>query len=399
MAAKKQSATQKPSAKKKTTASGRTASNGAKKNSSQKTAAKMQTAPSDFGGACKGGTGHRNQMWAIILFALGILLTVLAFFEGSSGWKVCHDILRGLFGPISFGVGPCVIYLAVIITLGKESVSAEGKVWQTLVLLILLCGISQLFFGLPEGDTFLKKLLNFYQKGAQLKSGGLMAAILAWAADAVCRGDGRRRGDPDSVGLCVPYADLRKHPGGTFPFLRQTRQAAGGELQCPPGTAGGSGAGPDERHRYSHRRGGCPHAGAPVFSPTQSFDKALEHFKEDPRELRRRKKEAKKLCVDPETGELEEKQETLADPVEKPTEKVPETSAPIFTVDPERAPSEPVEKPIPKKPVNPDSLWSAPLPPSALAALDGKKEEEPLPFDPDEPEESYVDEAVFDAPS
>ena len=128
MAAKKQSATQKPSAKKKTTASGRTASNGAKKNSSQKTAAKMQTARRTSAELAREEREHRNQMWAIILFALGILLTVLAFFEGSSGWKVCHDILRGLFGPISFGVGPCVIYLAVIITLGKESVSAEARV-------------------------------------------------------------------------------------------------------------------------------------------------------------------------------------------------------------------------------------------------------------------------------
>ena len=37
----------------------------------------------------------------------------------------------------------------------------------------------------------------------------------------------------------------------------------------------------------------------PVFSPNQSFDKALENFKEDPKELRRRKKEARKLGVDP----------------------------------------------------------------------------------------------------
>lgn len=397
MAAKKQSATQKPSAKKKTTASGRTASNGAKKNSSQKTAAKMQTARRTSAELAREEREHRNQMWAIILFALGILLTVLAFFEGSSGWKVCHDILRGLFGPISFGVGPCVIYLAVIITLGKESVSAEGKVWQTLVLLILLCGISQLFFGLPEGDTFLKKLLNFYQKGAQLKSGGLMAAILAWPLMRFAGG---------TVGAAVIQILL------VFVFLMLISGStlAGLFRSCakPVKQLGESyNARREQREEAERARMSAidiPIDGEdalmpehPVFSPTQSFDKALEHFKEDPRELRRRKKEAKKLCVDPETGELEEKQETLADPVEKPTEKEPETSASIFTVDPERAPSEPVEKPIPKKPVNPNSLWSAPLPPSALAALDGKKEEEPLPFDPDEQEESYVDEAVFDA--
>ena len=63
----------------------------------------------------------------------------------------------------------------------------------------------------------------------------------------------------------------------------------------------------EERVRMSQidipMEGDAPMPEQPVFSPNQSFDKALENFREDPRELRRRKKEAKKLGVDPETAE------------------------------------------------------------------------------------------------
>lgn len=319
---------------------------------------------------------RRNQMWAIILFALGILVTVLALFEGSSGWKVCHDVLRGLFGPISFGVGPCIIYLAVIITLGKENVSAEGKVWQTLALLVLLCGISQLFFGLPEGEGFFKKLLSFYIDGTKLKSGGLLAAVLSWPLMRFAGG---------VVGAAVIQVLL------VFVFLMLISGSTliGLFRSCakPVKQIGESYSARRERREEEERArmtaidipvdgGEPPMPEHPVFSPNQSFDKALENFKEDPRELRRRKREARKLGVDPETGEVVEKNPAAEIPSEIPA-------------------ADPVP---PAKPVNPDSLWSTPLPPSEINAIGGEKNpEEPFPFEPDEPDTGHVDVGAFDA--
>ena len=113
---------------------------------------------------------RKNQMWAVVLFALGILLTALALISGGSGWLMLHNLLRGIFGPISYVVGPLVAGLAVILTLGKENLSAGTKAWQTLVLVVLLCGVSQLFYGLPEKEGFFAKLFSFYTDGVALKS-------------------------------------------------------------------------------------------------------------------------------------------------------------------------------------------------------------------------------------
>ncbi len=362
MAAKKEAASKKTSGKKPASSGRKTSGKKAPSSGTKKTSAELARQERE----------RRNQMWAIILFALGILVTVLALFEGSSGWKACHDILRGLFGPMSFGVGPCIIYLAVIITVGKENISAQGKIWQMLILLVLLCGIAQLFFGLPDGNGFIQKLLSFYIDGTKLESGGLLAAILCWP---LMRFAGGVVGaaviqillvfvflmlisGSTLIGLFRSCAKPVKQIGETYTAHRERREE-------------------EERARMTAIDipvdGEVPMPEHPVFSPNQNFDKALENFQADPKELRRRRKEARKAGIDPDTGELLD---------QKPTEKTP----PVPSAD------EVVSEPVPPaKQVNPDSLWGAPLSPSAIAALDPKEQ------DSSQTEENHMDVDAFDA--
>ncbi|MBR6790716.1 MAG: DUF87 domain-containing protein [Oscillospiraceae bacterium] len=67
-----------------------------------------------------------------------------------------------------------------MITLEKEHSEVHVRIWQMIGMLILLCGIAQLVYGEPTGETFFKKLANFYANGVQMKSGGLLAAVLCW---------------------------------------------------------------------------------------------------------------------------------------------------------------------------------------------------------------------------
>ena len=59
----------------------------------------------------------RNQMYAVLLFALGILLLCLAVVEGGGAWKAVHSFLLGCFSWCAFLVGPIVIYTAVMIAM------------------------------------------------------------------------------------------------------------------------------------------------------------------------------------------------------------------------------------------------------------------------------------------
>lgn len=380
---------------------------------------------------------HRNQMWAVVLFAVGILLTALALIPGGSGWLFLHNFLRGLFGPVSYAVGPVTIYLAVIITLGRENLSAVSKVWQLVFLLILLCGISQLFFGLPDGKNFGTQLISFFIDGISLKSGGLFAAVLGWP---LMRFAGGALG-AGIIQILLVFVFLMLISGSTLLNFFETcakpvqhleksyvarRERVVEEEQSRPTNIDipMSGEGP-----------GMP--AHPVMSPNANFDRALENFRMDPKELRRRKKEAEKLGlkIDPLTGEVleegtrqpsvpeqpSESQEPSRNPFRpdqhldarslwgappappekaemeaelEPVEQPKEPEKPVFTLESGKAlqPETPVKQVV-SKPTNPDSLWSAPLSPSQIRELDGKEAEE-LPFEPDE--DSHVNTTAFD---
>lgn len=385
---------------------------------------------------------RRNQMAAVILFAVGILVTALALIPGGSGWLALHNFLRGLFGPVSYLVGPVVIYLAVILTLGREKLSAGGKVWQMVVLILLLCGISQLFFGLPDEKTFFTRLASFFLDGIHLKSGGLMAALVGWP---LMRFAGGALGagiiqillvfvfvmlisGSTLKGFFTTCAKPVRHIERTYTVNRERREEAQarGTARIDIPMAG------EESEMPAH----------PVMAPDKNFDQALEKFRMDPKELRRRKKEAEKLGlkVDPLTGEVLE--DTFRTVPTRPAETVskpdPEPSRPDGRLDsrylwgapataPEPAPESITEKseqvnassrkmeeffpdgsvddtekavfslssdsalqqehPA-SKPTNPDSLWSAPVSPSELRAMDAAS--------PELEEEGHVDTAAFD---
>ena len=123
---------------------------------------------------------RKKQFYAIILFAVGLFLVAVSLIDGPAAWGFLHDCLRGIFGPICYAVGPLIVGAAVIITVDKEHVEVRHKVWQTAVLIVLLCGFSQIFYGLPEGNGFWGQFSSLYLDGVLLKSGGVLAAILGW---------------------------------------------------------------------------------------------------------------------------------------------------------------------------------------------------------------------------
>ncbi len=123
---------------------------------------------------------RKKQFSAIILFAIGIFVIAVSLIPGTGLWEWLQLLLKGLFGPVCYAVGPIVVGIAVIIAIDKEDINVKNKIWQTAVLLVLLCGFTQIFYGLPLGSGFFGKLISLWVDGTFLSSGGLLAAILGW---------------------------------------------------------------------------------------------------------------------------------------------------------------------------------------------------------------------------
>ena len=109
-----------------------------------------------------------NQLFAVILFAMGILLTLFALFSGPLLWGAVHQVMRGIFGPMSYAVGPVCIAVSLMIALEKSHAEVHLRVWELIVFFIVLCGLTQFFFGYPAGESFFERVMSLYLHGTRL---------------------------------------------------------------------------------------------------------------------------------------------------------------------------------------------------------------------------------------
>lgn len=277
---------------------------------------------------------RNNQFFAIVLFAVGIFFLAVSLIDGPKLWGFLHDLLRGICGPISYGVGPLLIYIAIMVTLEKEHTEVHNRVWQMLGLLVLICGIAQLVFGEPRGENFFEQVINLWLDGIQLKSGGLLAGIICWPL-LVLMG----RAGTIIVHILLTFVFLMLISGSTLlgffkgcakpvkqieqTYIRkrerreeQEQQTARFELDIP----------------LENEEQGMP--AHPVTSPAENLSSAIDRFKESPDQVvqRRRKKAEQALLINPETGEVlgseavsEETKPASSDPLEGLVEVIPQS--------------------------------------------------------------------------
>lgn len=130
-------------------------------------------------GAAQKNKLFRQQMAAVIAFAVGLLLTFLALVSGLNVWNALHKFLFGLFGLAAYLVGPLVVYISGSSALKKRSIVKPMLLGA--LFLAFLCGAIQLLFA-PEllGNNFFDKFLNLYAMGAAKRGGGLAFCLLGW---------------------------------------------------------------------------------------------------------------------------------------------------------------------------------------------------------------------------
>lgn len=119
----------------------------------------------------------RRELSAIILFALGVLLLCLAAVKGGNAWLAVHNSFRGILGWCCYLPGPLLILVAIFIALDKTTMAPSVKVVSTVLLILLLSGLTQIITkSVPEGGFF-SILSGLYQEGLTLKGGGALSII------------------------------------------------------------------------------------------------------------------------------------------------------------------------------------------------------------------------------
>lgn len=130
---------------------------------------------------------QRNQMRAVVMFACAIFLGCLVLIPGDNLWKWAHEAVLGLFGSWALLWPFLMIYVAVITTLEKPKGPITGKVWLTVLIIVLFCMTGFIFGGakLADGLNFGEYISALYTRNAGVGGGvfgGLLGQLLVRAA-------------------------------------------------------------------------------------------------------------------------------------------------------------------------------------------------------------------------
>ncbi len=119
----------------------------------------------------------QNQLYAIVLFAVGILLFAIAVIKGENVWLALHNFLLGCLSWCAYLVGPIVVATAVMIATDKSDYPMAAKTISASVLVLLFSGALQIFHkSYPRGD-FLALVQGLYREGKELTGGGVLSLV------------------------------------------------------------------------------------------------------------------------------------------------------------------------------------------------------------------------------
>lgn len=122
---------------------------------------------------------QQRRIASVVLFAVGILLTLLALIPGSMGWRVLYDVMHGLFGFIAWAVGPLVISAAFVVSSQKMHSTIRLTILKRVLFMLMLCAAVEIFaVGKVNGENFFKVVENLYTNGVALSGGGVFALVL-----------------------------------------------------------------------------------------------------------------------------------------------------------------------------------------------------------------------------
>lgn len=124
----------------------------------------------------------KNQMRAVVLFALAIFVGCLVLIEGESLWRVGHNFMLGFFGIWAIIWPILMIYVAVVFSLEKtDNANFETRLGMIALVILLVCGTASVFSGdtPPDDLTIWQQLGYAFASGMGRGTNSFIGALIA----------------------------------------------------------------------------------------------------------------------------------------------------------------------------------------------------------------------------
>lgn len=121
---------------------------------------------------------QRNQIMAVVLFAVSILMGCLVLIPGENIWAWLHNQLMGLFGVCAIFWPILLLYIAVVTALDRHDSKMSVKIILMVVIIVLLCAAVYVFGNEFRDVSFWEELVALYGDGQIRRGAGLFSGLL-----------------------------------------------------------------------------------------------------------------------------------------------------------------------------------------------------------------------------
>jgi len=123
---------------------------------------------------------QRNQINAIVMFAMSILMACLVMVVGDHIWLWCHNVLLGLFGTSAIIWPILLLYISLVTAFEHQKNRLGGKVILMIIIIALFCGSVYIFTTVSAAPvtSFADKLEQLYKLGIERSGSGLFGGLI-----------------------------------------------------------------------------------------------------------------------------------------------------------------------------------------------------------------------------
>lgn len=121
----------------------------------------------------------KRQTAAVLIFAAAILILCMIIIPGDNLWKLMHNLLLGLFGVCAYILPALMIYLSIIIAMEKPVGSVSAKLWQCVMLIVMVASAVQIFM-FSANSPFFSAIVDGFASGKNLRGGGVTGVLIGY---------------------------------------------------------------------------------------------------------------------------------------------------------------------------------------------------------------------------
>ena len=128
----------------------------------------------------KAANGARQQINAIILLAVAVLVFCFSIIEGENVWTWIHQVLLGIFSFSAYVLPLLLGFVAIVLAMDKDTGTLSVRVWQSAIFALLLNSTVHTFVIDSTSYGFWDAIAHCYTEGVAGSGAGVLGVLLGW---------------------------------------------------------------------------------------------------------------------------------------------------------------------------------------------------------------------------